>query len=425
MIRISKLLTPVGVSQRNSKYHTGRTQKQRSSHGLFVPGALPSMITSIERLGLNMVSYIAYKDKLKGAYLQAFDFVETYSAMLEVPEQETEDMLSNLLDSLYQAQENEQPVEKIMGTDLEHFCREYFQDYTYIGNFLRAFIPSFYRLAIIIFLFSFLDLMTREEHVTLLHATIDVGGYVCGGLGGIASGILTSAVAKVILLRMKKFTNKIYTFITISLFVCCMVIAVILCEDLVITVPGFLVLLVSGAYIALYKLMQWTKRYKQYGTIKKSAENSYSLKETLKELWRSETEESRYETLENLIKGYQRKNARLIKRGKEEISPWEHTEQIRKSAKTGKYDLAFYVFLFLICVGGGVWAAEFDSVLDFVICLLLMVVVEGAVMRFCYKCSRAVSDEIGQLLACCDEEGITLLELWERYKAGKEEKKDV
>lgn len=368
-----------------------------------------------------MVSYVLYKDKLKDAYLQAFDYAETYAVALEMPEQDMEEMLNNLLDTLYEAQENGKPVEKIVGSSPEAFCKNYFQNFTYWGNFIKNLAPMFYRFAVIVFLFSILDMAYLEEGTTLLHATTDLGGFVCGAVCGIVAGMIATSVAKLLLFRFKKFTNKVFTWMSFLIIAASVVLAVILCQDVYVIVPLLPVLLVSGCYIVLYKLVEWVKRYQKYGTIKKSAEDRYSMKDTMKEIWNSESRNTQFDILEEMIKIYQKKNARLAKKGRDTITPEAYQEKVRKDAKVSKYNLPYFVFLFVICVCGPAFFTEFEGVTDFLVYLAIMVTVEGGILWFLYKATKAGCDVKSALLAECDAEGITLVELFNRKKAETEE----
>lgn len=368
--------------------------------------------------GFHMVSYVLYKDKLKDTYAKAFDYVETYASALGVPEQDLEEMLNNLLDTLYEAQENGKPVEKIVGKDLETFCREYFQNYTYWGNFFKNLAPMFYRFAVIVFLFSLIDIIYPEENTTLLHAATDLGGFVCGAVCGIIAGIMIASVGRVLLSRSKRFTNTMYTWMTVIIVVAAIIVSVILCQDVYITVPLLPVLLVSAGYIILYKLAEWVKRYRKYGTIKKSAENRYSLKDTMKEVWNDENKDMQFDVLKEMIKTYRKKNERLTKRGKNAITAEEYTEQVRKDIKFEKYNLGYFVFLAVICVSVAILLTEFEGMIDFIVFLVIMAGVEGVILRFFYKSTKTGFDIKKALLNECDAKGITLVELFERKKAG-------
>lgn len=75
-----------------------------------------------------MASYLIEKDKLKGEYNKVFDRVEGYTIIRDIDEDTKEEMLMNLVDMLYSAQLDEKPVEKIVGKDIDQFCKEYFQN---------------------------------------------------------------------------------------------------------------------------------------------------------------------------------------------------------------------------------------------------------------------------------------------------------
>ncbi len=132
-----------------------------------------------------MVSYVVYKDKLKNEYSDAFDKIETYAMTIGIPEQPREEMLAEILDTLYEAQERGTPVEQIVGLDVKQFCKKCFQDYTYAGNFLKDLPSMFFRIAILVFIGSVLELGFMEEETTMLHATTDLGGFVCGLICGL------------------------------------------------------------------------------------------------------------------------------------------------------------------------------------------------------------------------------------------------
>ncbi len=365
-----------------------------------------------------MVSYVFYKEKLKDDYLKAFDYVETYSMSIQVPEQENEEMLNNLLDMLYEAQENGQPVEKIVGKDLQQFCTDYFQDYTPVQNFFVGLMPYSFRVAVVVFIFSILEIIGMEKNTPLFQATTDISGYLCGIIVGIITTLLVSAATRPLLLHWKKFTNKIYMAMTITIFVITLILSFTFWPEMHITVPLFTTLLLSGCYIILYQLVKWIIRYRKTGTVRKSPEESYSLKDTLKATW--DNENLKDDVLEMLVKTYHKKNARLARRGRETITPQAHTEKVRKDIRLRKYDKAFFILLFIIIIVTSSLSTEFISIPDFIFSCLFMCVFEGLIIRFFYKCSQSGFDKKAALLAQCDAEGITLVELWERQNAKDE-----
>jgi len=360
-----------------------------------------------------MVSYVVYKDKLKNEYLDVFDKIETYAVAIGIPEQPREEMLAEILDTLYEAQERGTPVEQIVGLDVKQFCKKCFQDYTYAGNFFQDLPHIFFRIAILVFIGSILELGFMEE-TTMLHATTDLGGFVCGLICGLVSSVIISAVAKTLLFRWKRFTNNVFIWMNIIVLAVSVTVAVVLCQDVIFTVPLFPTLLVSGGYILLYKLVQYFLRYQRYGSIRKPEEDSYPLKETMKAAWDSEMSDNKTTVLEVLVKNYYKKNNRLSKRGKEIVSPEAFTEQIRKENRLMKYEPAFFILMYIVIIVGAGLCIDFESLLDAIVFFAIMLVVEGFISWFFYKVAKAGYEEKAALLAQCDAKGITLPELWEK-----------
>ncbi len=372
-----------------------------------------------------MVSYVVYKDKLKNEYFDAFDKIETYAMALGIPEQQREEMMAELLDTLCEAQEHGTPVEQIVGSDGKRFCKDYFQDYIYAHNFFKNLPGVFFRIGILVFLFSLLEIGYMEEETTLLHATTDIGGFMLGLFFGITADVIISAVANTLLFRWKRFTNNMFLWMTAIVTVACVTIAVILCRDEMFTVPLLPILLVSGGYIVLYKLVQYVFRYQKYGSVKKPKEDSYTLKETMKAVWDSEMIDNQKSLLEELVKNYHKKNARLSKRGKEAVTPEAFTEQVRKENRLIKYEPAFYILLFVVIVVGSCLSIDFESQLDAIVFFVIMVAVEGAIGWFFYKCAKTGYEEKAALLARCDAQGLTLPELWEKSQITQEADENI
>ena len=71
------------------------------------------------------LGYIAYEDKLNKEYREAFDTVEAYGSVNNIDVEVGGEWLMELLDSMLEAQEAGEPVEKIVGTDIDQFCMEF------------------------------------------------------------------------------------------------------------------------------------------------------------------------------------------------------------------------------------------------------------------------------------------------------------
>ena len=74
-----------------------------------------------------MLDTISMAEKLRGDYRKAFEKADMYCVISSENEEAADDKMMNLYDCLLEAQNNEKPIEKIIGKDIEKFCKEYFK----------------------------------------------------------------------------------------------------------------------------------------------------------------------------------------------------------------------------------------------------------------------------------------------------------
>ncbi len=83
-------------------------------------------------------SYVFYTDKLRGAYKDVFEQVETYVNSLAVNEDAREERLGDFLDLLLSAQEEGRSVESVTGGDIGRFCQSFCADFGPKNAFLQT-----------------------------------------------------------------------------------------------------------------------------------------------------------------------------------------------------------------------------------------------------------------------------------------------
>lgn len=83
------------------------------------------------------MSLINLSQNLESDYKTVYDRAFFYASVQGLKEEESEDALLNLYDLLYTAQNEGKPVERIIGNDVETFCREYFEHQT-LGRFVKG-----------------------------------------------------------------------------------------------------------------------------------------------------------------------------------------------------------------------------------------------------------------------------------------------
>lgn len=220
-----------------------------------------------------MASYVLYKDKLTGDYLYVFDKVETYSMTLGIDEKQNEEMLMELLDTLWEAQRKQKPVEKIIGADVEQFCRDYYAgNDNRFTNWIKDFPNMIYRLSIITLVFSALDLLlTEQPYDSMLEATVNLSYVLLGGICGLLITAFMIMITKLFLFRYKKFSNNVYLTIFLVTFIGVIVLSVSLFDTAILQVPIVLAVGVSGIYIIIYKTLQFYDRYPKIWFYKKAS----------------------------------------------------------------------------------------------------------------------------------------------------------
>lgn len=214
--------------------------------------------------------YMAMADKLKGKHKKAFDYVEAYSgARMCIGRYQNEKMM-DLLDLLLTAQEEGQPAEKIVGTDLERFSREYFSDRT-IYDLIEPFFSKIKFLAWFTLIFDgaiFLSAM-KESGFNLFTEKTDISVYLGGILAGY-SGILLTDLISMVLIKLKCFSRRIYFTIGIVLSLAAIWFFVFNKDsDFRIQVPIFPVILGAALYLVVFYALRLFLRYRKTGTFRK------------------------------------------------------------------------------------------------------------------------------------------------------------
>ena len=95
-----------------------------------------------------MESYLVEKKNLKNEYKECFERVESYALLENVDEKNLEEMMMNLVDVLYTAQRKGKPLEKIVGKDMEAFCKSYFSEYHSVIQWVNATVVSIILVAV-------------------------------------------------------------------------------------------------------------------------------------------------------------------------------------------------------------------------------------------------------------------------------------
>lgn len=356
-------------------------------------------------------TFVLHKDKLKGEYLEAFDKVELYGLVSSsIREERYEDCMMNLLDMLLTAQENGKPVGKIIGNDIESFCKSYFEGYSFREN-VRNLPKIIIRVAWLIFIIEMLDLMIAltsgdsESGAAFFGIKTDLGPYLLGLLFGSVVLELVAAAIKPFVFRIKWLSAAKVEWFLFLIMVGGLLVLFLSDMDLTLETPLWLVLLISGAYIAVYYSVTAYLNHKKYGSLRKP-------KDTTKiSFWQQVHESVDRELPGELKKRYEKTNRKRAKKGKPLMTPEEYMAVLRKEAKwdkTGNFWGAVFGSGFVFGLCGGMLEG-FESIADGVIFLVFLVLVEAAMWYWYAKSGKKKGHKV-LLLEKCDELGITVLE---------------
>lgn len=207
-------------------------------------------------------SYAFYKDKLSGEYKEVFAKTEMYVLSQNVDDDTTEERLGELLDVFLSAEESGKPVEKIVGNDLESFCRSVCSDFS-LKNRLLNFADYFKVIAWVLVISLFTDLICNIN--SLLHGeALDLwserGDFLLGYLASIfASWAIMTAVNTLtcrLMFRSKSFSAKKLTAIgvtaTLSTFLIVYVVLINLNISIRFYCPYWVIPTCAAGYLLFY-----------------------------------------------------------------------------------------------------------------------------------------------------------------------------
>lgn len=355
-----------------------------------------------------MANYIYLMDKLEGEYKEAFDKVYIYTSVRNMEGETEQEMMMNLLDMMLTAQHEGKPVDKIIGNDVEKFCDSYFEGYDYKVRLTDQLPKCLNRIMWFVFIFEMLDVVfsVSEKDFNLLKETVDVSGYAVGMICAVVI-VLVMVFVKPFMFQWKKISAKIFDFAVIILTFAVVILGLVVVGEREWNVPVFPILVVSGAYIFIYKIVQMIRRYQKYGTV-------WKRKEPFRESWfgRINAEVDRQLPGE-FVKQYEKKNKRLIRRGKEPMTIEEYMEKMEKENKRiDTWVLSVVVVCAIVIVGYSIYIMMDESVMDGLLFAAIMFAVETPIFVWMLRITKPRK----RMLAECEKQGITMIEYAEMQK---------
>lgn len=362
-----------------------------------------------------MLNTLAMANLLKGEYKEAFTKIDLYGGMGNIDNDVYEDRITNLYDMFIQAQSEGKPVEKIIGNDIEAFCKEYYKIEDEKHK-LRDYIGRIGYVMTVIFIYSIIDyVILQEGNVPFMERTIDMFPVVLGlvvGLVLIAFGIL---VNKFITFKKKKLHPTLYYIVILVLFITGIIGGVATFSDKVdINLPLYIVLIVSGTISIVITLGSMIAKYKKNGTLKAMDKEEKRIKKEF------EKEISFEGGLKDVASGmafrYKRLKKKKAKKGIE-FTQADYAKVVQKEIDSEKlYNAGMAVLFLMFIIVPVVREMITVGILNALILGAILAIIEILIYRAFVKFNKEQNESYRVILAECEEKGIDVVEYYEQYK---------
>lgn len=360
--------------------------------------------------GLDMKeSFLMYKDKLKGEYLQTFDKIELYGMVENQDNDMYQERMMDLLDTFLTAQTKGMPVSKIVGKDVESFCKTYFEDCSLkerLKKLPKKFIGMAWWIFIMEWLFIWEDL---QNGVSIWSVKSDMEPYLMGILIGVVAFGILLALFKPLVFRIKWLSSTMFSVIVLVLWIGCIILAVSLELPIVVELPAWILLFISGIYILLYHTITICQNWKIYGTPWKPKETvsfTKSINASVEEQMPGE-----------LKKKFEKRNKKRIKANKLLQTPEEFMAELRKEVKQEKtWGYVCFIAMLLFGIYHGAFSFRDAGVVGGVIYLCLFLLIEIPIWKLFFAFDGNTPKK--KVLDTCDRLGITIIEFAEKLEEG-------
>lgn len=365
------------------------------------------------------LGYIAYEDKLNTEYREAFDIVEAYGFARSIDAKVAGEWLMELLDSMLEAQEAGEPVEKIVGTDIDRFCMDFYSRYT-LKDRIQGTFRWIYGMAKFMFILELIDgLICMDEETFFTGGSGVLVPYMWGAVCGMIIILVVNIILNPLFLK-KKLSVKLYDRITavvsiVSIIVCAITVNII-DDRLDIVFPRYILLAVLSVYIIIYAITRAVKNYKKYGTVREPKAPKVTMKDAVNDNLETELPKT-------WLKQFEKKNKKREKKGKQPLTNEEFMIKLTKRYDYKRQKLINYLSTFvggllgfgIIMVSEGAFTPEglrkmFESVSDIMFFVVMLFGLCFFIAWGLSKMSKPGCDVFAKMQKKCDENGWTIAE---------------
>lgn len=350
-------------------------------------------------------SYIYLKDALQDEYKSAFEKVEVYGSTHLISGDFMEERLMELLDNMLSAQKDQKPVAAIIGRNIDTFCQNFYGDYK-LEERIKHFPKYLTGIAWVLFIFSLIEFVINFSDGILMSTTM--GGMTAGIIGGCVINLILYFFIRPLYLKsgnaklVNRFLNVFYIISLIIIFI----VGVSISKQSAIQIPVLCEVIVSGAYLAIYYAINCVINKRRYGTLFAPKTEGISFEHAV-------SISSMYTLPDTWLKAFCKKNEKLEKKGKTNISEEEYLNRIAKNVnyKTN------HIINIIIFGGIGLCAVISTAIsngpemlVDSMVFALIIFVLEGLIYRFFDKISKRTYYVFHEMRKRMKEEQLSLSE---------------
>lgn len=327
-------------------------------------------------------SYIFYTDKLDKEYLNVFEQIELYVLSQNVDDDTREERLGELLDIFLSASKAGKPVQKIVGNDLEQFCKTFCSDFgvknriLFILDWMKSIAKVFVFISILDLVFPEPDVMPGgEASMWERFSSVNISGYLigifCAGMLAVVSNLVICNIMfrkkqiSMKILKAASVTGAVLGFAIIYFFLSLNSVRLFEC-------PVWLVLALSCVYLCIYYVL-WGRH------VKRDKVKFLDLVQ----------EESHRGFPKEMEKKYEKARRKSLKKGRGDLSVETFLEREEKECDRTEKLRFFYYILPLIVIGSAfltTWKMDgFDGVTDALIFLAINMVIQYSLMLGIWK----------------------------------------
>lgn len=364
-----------------------------------------------------MLDTINMAKKLQGDYKLVFEKADMYSTVTGIDSNTEDDKMMNLYDLLMEAQHEGKPVEKIVGTDIETFCQEYFKEENAEKEKWYIKLPkTLYLFARNIAILSFIFLLIPEEGETIFTMKMDAIPFLVGFAIGLIQIFAHATILKPAIFKNKKMKPMTFYFIILILLIGCIFAGLILFHDFNFEIPALFILGLTLGYTVIYLIIRSIYRYHKYGTLydgtKEEIEKRKAEKRAKKE-FNAALDDEWYLNLhaKTMAKRYQRLNKKNLRKYHRELTFSEFAIIIKKEVHQTPFVNLVSIFIFsALILSLCIMEIINSSLMDGLIFGAIIAALEIPICIWLIKSNNKNARYQLEVIKKCEEEGKHILE---------------